>query len=177
MVGQGPKGGSRVEKERGIVPLVGCQFTQEIQDKPISTSLRLPTLEAYDVSTDSVENVVAFPAQMTLYGLSNALMCRAFSTTLRGPARMWYSRLKSHLVSSFCQLTKESESNFLASDKPKLSAIALLELSQKDNKPFSIFVSPFTTEIKGLASADRLLVCPSPKEHDNVWLYTSTRTH
>ncbi|RWW53154.1 hypothetical protein BHE74_00040379 [Ensete ventricosum] len=62
---------------------------------------------------------------------------------------MWYSRLKSHLVSSFCQLTKESESNFLASDKPKLSAIALLELSQKDNKPFSIFVSPFTTEIKG----------------------------
>ncbi|RRT78210.1 hypothetical protein B296_00019158 [Ensete ventricosum] len=52
-----------------------------------------------------------------------------------GLARIWYSRLKPLLVSSFDQLAKEFEFNFLVSVKPKPSAATLLGLSQRMRSP------------------------------------------
>ncbi|RWW83912.1 hypothetical protein BHE74_00007557 [Ensete ventricosum] len=63
---------------------------------------------------------------------------------------MWYSRLKPHSVSSFDQLAREFESNFLASSKPKPLAAALLALSEKDKEPLSYFVSRFAVKIKAI---------------------------
>ncbi|RRT54606.1 hypothetical protein B296_00015567 [Ensete ventricosum] len=64
----------------------GSPFVQEIQDKLIPFNFHLPTLEAYDNNYDMAEHVATFQVQMALYDISNTLMCRAFPTTLRGPA-------------------------------------------------------------------------------------------
>ncbi|RWW39867.1 hypothetical protein BHE74_00054760 [Ensete ventricosum] len=72
---------------------------------------------------------------------------------------MWYGQLKPHSVSTFDQLAIEFESNFLASVKPKLLAIALLGLSQKEEEPLSHYVSCFTIEIGAELSYPRP---PSP---------------
>ncbi|RWV78476.1 hypothetical protein GW17_00060556, partial [Ensete ventricosum] len=109
---------------------------------------RLPALEPYDGSTDPTEHVAAFKAQMALYDTFDTLMCRTFPTTLRGPARMRYSRMKPSSISSFDQFVKEFELNFIASSCPRSTVASLLGLNQGNDKPLTQFVSRFSVEVR-----------------------------
>ncbi|RWW11398.1 hypothetical protein GW17_00024990 [Ensete ventricosum] len=138
----------RPDEEVGETTKGGSPFAPEILDKPIPSSFRLLTLEPYDGSTDPSEHVTTFRAQMALCDTFDVLMYRTFPITLRGPARMWYSRLKPSSIPSFDYYAKEFELNFMASSCPRPTVASLLGLTQGSDEPLAQFVSRFVAEVQ-----------------------------
>ncbi|RRT38657.1 hypothetical protein B296_00013586 [Ensete ventricosum] len=86
------------------------------------------------------------------------LRTRSFPTTLRGPARIWYSRLKPASIPSFDLLAKEFELNYFASACPKSTTASLLGMAQRSDAPLSQFVGWFTSQIQGIPDLHSSLV-------------------
>ena len=61
----------------------------------------MPQVESYDRSKDPLDHPESFKTLMHLQGVVEEIICRAFPITLKGPARVWFSRLTLNSISTF----------------------------------------------------------------------------
>ncbi|XP_030923124.1 uncharacterized protein LOC115950011 [Quercus lobata] len=83
---------------------------------------------------------------MYLQGIPDEIMCRAFPTILKGPVRVWFSKIPPNTVSSFEELSKLFVNNFIGGQRHKCSSSSLLTIEQGENESLRSFITHFNRE-------------------------------
>ncbi|KAK3022584.1 hypothetical protein RJ639_046189 [Escallonia herrerae] len=90
---------------------------------------------------------------MLLLQISDAVMCRAFPTTLRKAAHAWFKSLQPRSIHSFAQLSDPFQKHFISSRSRRKNSASLLNVVQEKNESLACFLGLFnvaTLEIDNL---------------------------
>ncbi|KAK3003612.1 hypothetical protein RJ639_019734 [Escallonia herrerae] len=113
----------------------------------------MPQCDLYDGTGDPGEHVYQFETNMLLLQVSDAVMCRAFPTTLRKATHAWFKSLQPRSVYSFGQLSDLFQKHFVSSRSQRKNSASLLNVVQEKNESLACFLGRFnaaTLEIDNL---------------------------
>ena len=91
---------------------------------------------------------------MHLQGVLDEIMCRAFPTTLKGPARIWFSRLTPNSINTFKELSVQFTSHFIRGHRYKKSTVCLMSIKQRENETLRSYITRFNKEALSIDEAD-----------------------
>ena len=80
-------------------------FTPSVNSLPLPEKFRMPQIESYNGVKDPLDHLETFKTLMHIQGVPDKIMCRAFPTTLKGLARIWFSRLTPSSINTFKELS------------------------------------------------------------------------
>ena len=95
---------------------------------------------------------------MHLQGVADAIMCRAFPTTLKGTARIWFSRLAPNSISTFKELSAQFTTHFIGGHWYKKSTACLISIKQREEKTLRSYISRFNKEALSTDEADEKIL-------------------
>ena len=85
-------------------------------------------------------------------------MCMSFPTTLKRPARVWFSKIAPNTVGSFEELSKLFVNNFIRGQRHKRSSSSLLTIKQGENESLQSFITRFNREALTVDEMDNKLL-------------------
>ena len=133
-------------------------FTASINGHPLPPKFKMPSLDSYDGMSDPFDHIATFKTTMHLQGVPDEIMRRAFPTTLKGSARVWFSKIPPSSVSSFEELSKLFVNNFIRGQKHKRSSSSLLTIEQGENESLRSFITRFNREALSVDEVDDKLL-------------------
>ena len=111
-----------------LVHRTDSPFITSINSHPLPSKFKIPSSDSYDGMCDPCDHIATFKATMHLQEVSDEIMYKAFPTTLKGPIRVWFSKIPPNTVSSFEELSKLFVNNFIASQRHKRFSLNLLTI-------------------------------------------------
>ena len=91
---------------------------------------------------------------MHFQGVPDDIMCRAFLTTLKGPARIWFSRLTPSSINTFKELSAQFTSHFIGGHRYKRSTACLMSIKQREDETLRSYITRFNKEALSIDEAD-----------------------
>ena len=82
---------------------------------------KIDSLFTPSINSFPLDHLETFKTLMHLQGVPDEIMCRAFPTTLRGAARIWFSRLTPNSINTFKELSAQFTSHFIGGHRYKKS--------------------------------------------------------
>ncbi|GFY92634.1 hypothetical protein Acr_08g0010300 [Actinidia rufa] len=123
-------------------------FTGRVLRARISSKFKLPTqLGIYEGKTDPMDHLDSYKSLMLLQGCSDEVMCKAFSATLKGPARSWFRKLSLGTIDSFGDLNRLFVANFMSCRNRQKNASHLFTIHQKETESLKDFGKQFNQAI------------------------------
>ncbi|GFS41682.1 hypothetical protein Acr_00g0075770 [Actinidia rufa] len=123
-------------------------FTERILRARISSKFKLPAqLGIYEGKIDPMDHLDSYKSLMSLQGCSDEIMCKAFSATLKGPARSWFRKLSPRTIDSFGELSRLFVANFMSCRNRQKNASHLFTIHQKETESLKDFVKRFNQAI------------------------------
>ena len=85
-------------------------------------------MESYDGSKDPLDHIESFKTLILLQMTPDEVMCKAFLTTLKGAARVWFSKIPSRTNADVEKLNKGFVRHFIGGQKHKKPTGHLLNI-------------------------------------------------
>ena len=82
------------------------------------------------------------------------IMCRAFPTTLKGPAKIWFSTLTPSSINTFKELSVQFTSHFIGGHRYKRSIACLISIKQREDEMLRSYITRFNKEALSIDEAD-----------------------
>ena len=122
-------------------------FTTDVLNCPLPPKFRLPQLESYDGSKDPLDHIESFKTLILLQMTPDEVMCKAFPTTLKGAARIWFSKIPLGTIANFEILSKGFVHHFIGGQRHKNPTGHLLNIQQAEGESLKQYVSRFDKEL------------------------------
>ena len=120
--------------------------TSEVLHFPLPTKFRMPQVETFDGVKDPVDHLNTYKNQMELHGYQDPVRCRAFATTLKGPALAWFNRIPPSSISSFRELSIAFVSHFIGVRTYRKPSYHMLTVKQGSQESLKSYVQRFNAE-------------------------------
>ena len=141
-----------------LVHRTDSPFTAPITSFPLPPKFRMPQVEAYDGSNDPLGHLESFKTLMHLQGVVDEIMCRAFPITLKGPARVWFSRLVPNSISTFKELRTQFAYHFIGRHRYKKSTACLMNIKQWEDETLRSYITRFNKEAISIDKTDNKIL-------------------
>ena len=71
---------------KDLVHRTDSPFMASINGYPLPPKFKIPSLDSYDGTRELFDHIATFKTTMHLQGVPDEIICKAFPTTLKGPA-------------------------------------------------------------------------------------------
>ncbi|XP_010684471.3 uncharacterized protein LOC104899028 [Beta vulgaris subsp. vulgaris] len=121
-------------------------FHENIMRACTPRKVKVPPIDHYDGTTDPIDHLAAFKAQMSVQTSSEAAWCKFFPTTLKGLALTWFTELPYGSISSFTALETAFKQNFIAGRRHRKTSIHLMSIRQRREEDLAEYIKRFNAE-------------------------------
>ena len=155
-----------------LVHRTDSPFTTSVNSFPLLQKFRMPQIENYDETKNPLDHLETFKTLMHLQGVADEIMCRAFATTLKGPARIWFSQLSPNSISTFKELSAQFTSHFIGGHKYKKSTACLMSIRQREDEMLRSYITLFNRETLSIDEIDyKILVVAFTNELQDTLVF------
>ena len=137
-----------------LVNRTDSPFTAAVNSFPLPHKFRMPHIDSYDGVKDPLDHLETFKTLMHLQGVTDEIMCRAFPTTLKGVARIWFNRLTPNSVSIFKELSAQFTAHLIGGHRYKKSTACLMSIKQREDEMLRSYISRFNKEALSINEVD-----------------------